>query len=154
MIVQRAQLSVQMMKARNDIRDDIESAADSFAMRTDYEKFGDDAGKMVTQLHDKYFGLYGGNASLWSTVKPMLEYQANHFQRAVIMKGLGLMVDDGRAELDRSEDKAAKDWALADGKEEKEFLPMAAVTAAAMEPAAMPTGPPATAAPTAAPARG
>jgi hypothetical protein len=121
-MIQKAQDHVALLKAENLIESDIDAAAESFAMRTDYEAFEGDTQKIGEDLKKKYGELYANNPRVWQAVEPYLDRNLEHFRHAIAAKGVKLLTDEGQYELEVSEQSAAEKWAHATTPEEKAMV--------------------------------
>jgi hypothetical protein len=102
--VEQAQDHTLALKAENEIQSDIESVAESFAQRSDYDNFQKDSETAAIELRKKYEAQYGKNPRVWRAMAPHLEGQIGRMTRAVERRRFGLVVDQNKSDLDKNAD--------------------------------------------------
>src|SRR5512139_370379 len=112
-VIERARANVALMKAENMIEADIDKEIESYALRTDYQNFAGSMQEFSKKLNEKYQTEFGNDPIVGPAVQLHLDKQLEHARHTVTMKGVGLLVDEGRYNLDLKEHRMAEQWALA-----------------------------------------
>jgi hypothetical protein len=120
--MQKAETAVKATTYENQLRNDFEDLAQSYKMRTDYDKFETDARKQVDELSKKYQVNIGDNERLGNIFKPVLEDKTREFLRTVRDKKITEMTKQGNDEFNVFVNRSISDYGVNPTPENKELL--------------------------------
>lgn len=118
----KAARAVKALKIETGLRNDIDSLAESFQMRTDYEAFEDDAGNQLKEIRAKYEADIGEDRELSLAFERVYAGQSSSLMRVVRDKKRQVITSEGIGQFEIQYNQALKDYAAEMSPEARELV--------------------------------
>jgi hypothetical protein len=120
-VEQRAERALKAMKFETDLKNDVDATAESYAMRSDYDKFDNDVQANIALLKQKHVDSID-DPVLKRAAEATFGKQSYELQKVIRDKKRVLMTEEATNQYGVKYNNALKEYAYSTSPEEKEFI--------------------------------
>jgi len=110
-VIDEAERRVKASELESQMRSDLEDAAESFRMRTDFENFDKEADEFIKSIRTNYNEAIGDDHKLQEAVDRAYEWRSSEFMRTIQAKKAQVITNRGRGQLEKMVNQAMEDYA-------------------------------------------